>query len=222
MAKKWEATSEVTENRRNVKRRLRDMRKFATWKILIVAILVFPVGLTFMRLDNLRMEELRDAVDVADQKGDIPERTHALVELQDFVFGHMNTNTGPFYLRFQYERDAEASLAGTPEYENIYKEASEYCQPKFNYRWSLAFIDCMTSRLEETTGSSSLEGDLMSRLPNTELYRREYRAPLWSPTWSGFTMLVVALLLLVVIIRFIVWLILRISLFFLQKSQKNA
>ncbi len=210
---------ERTEGKNRVKKWLRAFRNWQTWQWLLVSVLLFPLALTFLRLDNLRMEEKRDAVLAADQAASADQLASTLADLQDFTFRHMNTSTGPFYLIAAYSRDAEAVLgSGSPTERNIYKEAADYCDPKFNYKWSWAYVDCFEAELNKHGAAV----DLIANLPNPELYRREYLSPFWTPTLSGFTLLVTGLIFLIVFIRFLIWLGLRIALAILTKRQKEA
>ncbi len=218
-----EEAVERAAQRGKLKRALRQLTNWATWKILLVAVLLFPLALTLLRIDNLRMEEKRDAVLAADAAGDDAALVERLDELKAFVFGHMNTSTGPFYLVAAYTRQAEniVNSSSAPE-QNIYKEASAYCDPKFNYRWSWAYVECMKDELNKHGSSAAPGSDLAARLPNPELYRREFLAPFWTPTAAGILLLLAALLLIVVICRLISWLVLSVALKIIQKKPKSA
>jgi hypothetical protein len=212
-----------TRRKGRVKRALKSFGNWQTWQYLLVAAILLPLGLTLLRLDNLTMEEKRDAVLAADEADDPEQLRDTVKALRTWVFWHMNTSTGPFYLAAAYYRDAEAVIANaTPADQNIYKAASEYCDPKFNYRWSWAYVDCMRDQLNQHAGSNDLADSLTARLPNPELYRREYLSPFWTPTPAGLVILVVAVLLLIVIVRIFTWLGLRIALAILKKNDKNA
>ncbi len=154
---------ERIRDRQRVKRRLRGFRGWQTWQILLIAVLPLPLALTFLRVDNLRMEEKRDAVLAADQAGYEEELKSTLTDLQNFVFSHMNTSTGPFYLASAYTRDAEAVITTAPPADqNIYKLASDYCDPKFNYKWSFAYVECFEAELNKHGADDNLINEELS------------------------------------------------------------
>lgn len=108
--------------------------KIKTWMLLVALIPLFVVDATLLRLNHIKMTELRDAVLAVDakiseneteaemEKTD-KELEEALVKLKEFVFSHIVVNvveengiqrltfgTGPFYLKYQYLRAANKAL----------------------------------------------------------------------------------------------------------------
>lgn len=108
--------------------------KIKTWMLLVALIPLFAVDATLLRLNHIKMTELRDAVLAVDakiseneteaemEKTD-KELEEALVKLKEFVFSHIVVNvveengiqrltfgTGPFYLEHQYLRAANKAL----------------------------------------------------------------------------------------------------------------
>ncbi len=108
--------------------------KIKTWMLLVALIPLFVVDATLLRLNHIKMTELRDAVLAVDakisenvteaemEKTD-KELEEALVKLKEFVFSHIVVNvveengiqrltfgTGPFYLEHQYLRAANKAL----------------------------------------------------------------------------------------------------------------
>ena len=61
------------------------------------------------------------------------------------------------------------------------------------------------------------ETELKADVPSTELFRYNYASPIWAPTWAGWVILLCVFLILVIIIRILIWCVLRIALFFLDK-----
>lgn len=127
--------------RQKLKKILSRMKKFRVKTFVLILVLV-PLGFTdatLLRLNHIRMSELRDAVTNADAKITENETAEemkqndaaiaeALVNLKEFVFSHivvnvteengnMNVNfgTGPFYLEHQYLRAANAALDAAEE-----------------------------------------------------------------------------------------------------------
>ena len=108
--------------------------KVKTWVLLLAVAVLLPIDATLLRLDHIRMTELRDAVLLADEKitNDLDdeeaeqsdaELAEALAKLKEFVFSHIVVNvveangvqrvsfgTGPFYLEHQYLRAATRAL----------------------------------------------------------------------------------------------------------------
>ena len=141
---------------------------------------------------------------------------------QKIMFG-----TGPFYLEHQYLRaankaleEAEAKMGdgGNPN-GNIYQKASEVCRPQAiagGWSWnSPNYINCMMGEIEKYPSSQDLQAQLVAELPSTELYRKNYASPIWAPNFTGWMILVTLVLIVVIFIRFIIWVVLRLSLLFL-------
>ena len=99
------------------------IHKIKTWQLLIVLVVLLFVDATLLRMDHVRMTELRDAVLTADASEDDAAVETALNELKDFVFNNIVINvvddngaqkvmfgTGPFYLEHTYIRAANRAL----------------------------------------------------------------------------------------------------------------
>lgn len=163
----------------------------------------------------------------------------ALVELKEFVFSHIVINvleengvqkvvfgTGPFYLEHQYLRaattafaEAEATVADDSNpYGNIYAAAGEYCRGQaYENGWSWTssgYINCMMGEIAKYPASEELSDKIVAKLPPTELYRKNYASPLWASTFTGWMLLLTLVLIIIIIIRLIIWVVLRLSLFF--------
>ena len=100
--------------------------KIKTWVLLLLLIPLFVIDATLLRINHIKMTELRDAVLAADAKiseeesdeevqATDAELREALIKLKEFVFSHIVINiveengnqrvsfgTGPFYLEHQY------------------------------------------------------------------------------------------------------------------------
>lgn len=214
-------------------------RKIKTWQLLLILIPLLFIDATLLRIDHVRMSELRSAVLSADEAENDEEIQKTLTDLKNFVFSNIVVNviddngeqklsfgTGPFYLEHQYIRDANAALAeaearlsdDTNPNGNIYAMASAVCQPQAianGWSWNDAnFINCMVSEINKYPSADELQDRIIAALPSTELYRREYTSPIWAPTWSGFAILITLVIIVVILYRMIVWIILRLSLLF--------
>lgn len=165
--------------------------------------------------------------------------TEALTELKEFVFSHIVVNvveengeqrisfgTGPFYLEQAYLRDATRALAEAEKqmasdnnpYGNIYGEAGTKCRAEAirnGWAWnSSGFINCMMTEIQKYPAADELQDTIVAQLPSTELYRRNYASPVWAPTVAGCLILVTAAIILVLIFRLILWIVVRIAVFF--------
>lgn len=223
------------------------LRKFGgvrSWQLLLILIPLTFVTATLLRLDHLKMSELRRAVLEADAANDDAALQESLVQLQNFVFSHVVINvaenngtqsivfgTGPFYLENQYLRAAnaaieaaEANLANdTNPNGNIYAAVSAICKPlaiENGWSWnSPGYLECWTSELAKYPTSDELSSNLLvADIPSTELFRVNYASPLWAPSWAGLAILACLLIIAVVAVRFLIWCILKVSLLFVSKA----
>lgn len=107
---------------------------FKPWMLVLMLVILLPIDATLLRVEHIRMTELRDNVLAVDEKigknenddealASDMELRDALIELKEFVFSHIVINiveengnqkitfgTGPFYLEHQYLRDATRAL----------------------------------------------------------------------------------------------------------------
>lgn len=214
--------------------------KIKTWQLLLILIPLLFLDATLLRIDHVRMTDLRDKVLAADEAEDDEAIRETLSNLKDFVFSHIVINviddngeqklsfgTGPFYLEHQYIRAANAALSkaeanlsddSNPN-GNIYAMASSVCQPQAianGWTWNDAnFINCMVSEINKYPAADELQDKIIASLPSTELYRREYMSPIWTPTLSGFLILITLIIIVVILYRMIIWIFLRLSLLFI-------
>lgn len=228
----------------HVKQTLRKFGALRSWQLLLILIPLSFVTATLLRLDHLKMSSLRQAVLDADAADDDAALQESLKNLQDFVFSHVVISvtenngtqslvfgTGPFYLEHQYLRAANAAIEAaennladdTNPNGNIYAAVSAICKPLAianGWAWnSPGYLDCWTSELAKYPTSDELSSNLLvADIPSTELFRHNYASPLWAPSWAGLAILACVVIILVVIVRFLIWCVLRISLFFLGKS----
>ena len=216
------------------------LHKIRTWWLIVLLVPLTFIEVTLMRMDHIRMTELRDAVLMADEKEDDDAIERALAELKEFVFSNIVVNvveengvqkvtfgTGPFYLEHQYIRaanqaldEAEAALTGDANPNgNIYAMASEVCRAEAitnGWTWSSPeYINCMVSEIQKYPAADEIQDTIIATLPSTELYRHNYASPVWAPTLSGFVLLMIMVIIVVIFIRVIIWVILRLSLLFM-------
>lgn len=215
------------------------IHKIKTWQLLIVLVVLLFVDATLLRMDHVRMTELRDAVLMADASDDEVAVETALGELKDFVFNNIVINvvddngaqkvmfgTGPFYLEHTYIRAANRALeeaekrmmADSNPNGNVYQMASDVCRPQAianGWSWNDAgYINCMTSEIQKYPAADELTSDIASSLPSTELYRKNYASPIFVFSLSGVMILITLIVTVVVICRMFWWAILRLALLF--------
>lgn len=221
---------------------MKPFKAVRTWQLLLILIPLVFFTATLLRFDHLRMVELRDAVLKADEAGNDEEIERTLTELKEFVFSHIVVNTtesngvrsmilgtGPFYLEQQYLRAANAAIeaAGSQMVDdknpngNIYAAVAAICQPQAianGWAWySQGYLDCWTSELGKYPASEELGVELTADVPSTELYRKNYASPIWTPTPTGFAALACVILAVIIIVRLLVWCVLNLALLFLKK-----
>ncbi len=214
--------------------------KIKTWQLLVILVPLLFVDATLLRLDHIRMTELRDAVLTADANEDDEAIKQSLEELKKFVFSNMVINvvddngekkitfgTGPFYLEHQYIRAANAALKEAEKQiasdsnpnGNIYGLASETCRAQAisnGWTWDNPnYINCMVSEIQKYPAADEIQDKIIASLPSTELYRHNYASPIWAPTLAGFLALITIIIIVVIFIRFFIWLFLRLSLLFM-------
>ena len=214
--------------------------KIKTWQLLLILVPVLFIDATLLRVDHIRMTELRDAVLKADESEDDEAIMKTLGELKNFVFSNIVINivdengaqkitfgTGPFYLEHQYIRAANAALkeaeeklsADTNPNGNVYAAASAVCQPQaIAGRWTWndsRYINCMMTEINKYPAADEIQDQIIASLPSTELYRKNYASPVWAPTLTGFCLLITAVLIVVIFIRMLIWVVLRLSLLFI-------
>ena len=223
-----------------MKRRGRiKFHKIKTWKLVLILIPLLFVDATLLRIDHVKMTELRDAVLLADKNEDDEEISKNLEELKKFVFSNVVINivddngeqkitygTGPFYLEHQYIRaankaleEAEAAIASDNNPNgNIYQMASDVCRPQAianGWGWSDAgYINCMMGEIQKYPAMEDINDTIIAKLPSTELYRKEYASPVWAPSLTGFMLLITMIVIVVIFIRGVIWVVLGLSLLF--------
>jgi hypothetical protein len=167
------------------------------------------IAATFLRLNNIGMIQRFEAVIAADKVGDKQITQERLYDLQRFVADHMNTKMDKgIYLEESYNRDVkkayEASSNDSNSNGNIYKKVQDVCAPRFS-GWSSAYVECVTVELAKYPAASDLASSVS--IPKIALYHYDFVSPIWSPDFAGWSVLICAAILLVIVVRLIaVWL----------------
>ena len=101
---------------------------------------------------------------------------------------------------------------------NVYALASSVCQPQAianGWSWNDAnYINCMMSEIQKYPAADEIQDKIIASLPSTELYRKNYASPLWAPSLTGFMILATVIVIVVILIRGLIWIVLRLSLLF--------
>lgn len=215
--------------------------KIRTWWLLVILIPLLFIDATLLRQDHIRMTELRDAVLKADEEEDDEKIASSLAELRDYVSSHIVINvvddngaqkimfgTGPFYLEHQYLRAANKALeeaensmqSDNNPNGNIYGMAGEVCRPQAiqnGWSWNNPnYINCMMTEIGKYPASEELTDKIIAKIPSTEMYRHNYASPIWAPSLTGLFTLLTFIVIVVIFIRFIGWVIIRLSLLFIR------
>lgn len=225
----------------SLKQRYLKFKKFKikNWMLIVFLVVLLFLDATLLRLNHIRMTELRDAVIAADETLDDAAIRDGLVKLKEFVFSNTVINvveengeqkvafaTGPFYLERSYLRDAQAALAeaeaklnsdANPN-GNIYGMAGETCRALAlanGWTWdNVNFINCMMTEINKYPSAADIQDIIIAALPSTELYRHNYASPVWTPSLLGWLIILTLVTIVVIFIKIFVWIVLRLSLLF--------
>lgn len=223
--------------------RLKKLRSVKTWQLFLIFILLVFASATLLRLDHIKMTNLRAAVLTADKEGNEIALAEDLNALKDFTFNNIVINivddnggkkiefgTGVFYLEQSYLTAASEALRVASEAEidddnpngNVYALASAVCQPLAianGWSWnSPEHIACWQAELAKYPSTSESSETVRVSLPSTELYRREFVSPVWAPSISGFVILITLVLGVVIFIRLLIWICLEITLIIMKNA----
>jgi hypothetical protein len=197
------------------RRMLKTVRGLKTWQLIVLLLLGMLVSATLLRLNNVGMNERRSAVIKADEAGDADKLRNSIVDLQRYVTHHMNTSLdNGFFLSSTYARDRDAALeaAGGATNPNsaVYQQASIECRAKWQggrESFRNDYVQCVIDRVSALAPQGDAEKAL--QLPKADAYRVNFTSPLWSFDLAGIAVAFCALVLLVIIGRFVAVLLLR-------------
>lgn len=187
------------------------IRRVKTWQLLIVLVVLAGLSAFFLRQNNLQMIELRNLVKKADEENkDIGK---ALVNLQNYVSSHMNTDLGDgIALQSSYERAYTAAVDAAAKSSNpnagLYAQAEAQCQPVFQRTRSFpAYTQCAADIL----GKLAPGQDALSTLktPSPDLYRFNFASPVLSLDVAGVTVVLTFIALIMLIFRLVAYYVLR-------------
>jgi hypothetical protein len=191
-------------DKRQVRKSIKQLQRIKTWQLLVLLFLMSFVTATFLRLDNIGMDQRKKAVLTADKSGNDAMIQSRLYDLQRYSATHMNAATGPFYLEGEYKREAQRRVDTAKTYVNpngnIYAKAEGVCRPQFTV-WSEAYVQCFADQLAKYPPSSNPAENVT--LPDASLYRYSYDSPLWAPGFAGWSAVVTLAIAIMIIARLI-------------------
>ena len=186
---------------------VRIARGLKAWQLVVVLILMLFVAATLLRLNNLGMVHLRNAVASADKTADQAKIEKALSDLQHYVNGHMNTDLGKgVYLQDSYTRAQDAALATAGDATNpssqVYEQAAAECKRYFaggvaSYQHD--YLPCVIAKISSL--SPGTNPNTVIKLPPVEYYHYNFISPLWSPDFAGFAVLITGVVALLILLR---------------------
>ena len=194
-------------NKRHLHHLLKQLHRISAWYFVIAIVLSSLVAVLSLRQNNLTAIKLRDHVLQVDKdNGDVET---ALRQLREYVYGHMNTQLAspggaypPVQLKYRYDRLTAAQKTNAPTNTGLATAAQNYCESQIPTGRSLYRIDCIQNYIM-THGST----DNLPPIPDS-LYKFDFAPPIWSPDLAGFSLLLTALLVIVLLVRtiFVQWL----------------
>lgn len=230
----------LTKKQLSLRKSLKQAARIKTWQLILILIPLLFITATLLRFDHIKMTELKTAVLEADAAGNDEETSKALEELKTYTFSHIIINvvekngsekitfgTGPFYLENGYLRktaavleEAEKNASDQNPNGNVYAAAMSVCQPQAQrngWAWNNPdYINCYMTEINKYPATERIEDTVAVSLPSTELYRYNFASPLWAPTPAGFMLLLCAFLILLILVKFIIWLFIRLAIVFVR------
>jgi hypothetical protein len=158
-----------------------------------------------LRHNNQTMVDLRNDVYAADKNnGDV---NTALNNLRRYVYGHMNTNLSsgnnnikpPIQLKYTYQRlyDVQANKIQSAN-QQLYTDAELYCQSINSAFFGTTRVPCVQNYVV----NHGLAAANITIPPG--LYQFDFVSPTWSPDLAGWSLVITAILLIALIIRFVI------------------
>ncbi|HKX72442.1 MAG TPA: hypothetical protein VJM32_00315 [Candidatus Saccharimonadales bacterium] len=187
------------------------IKRVRTWQLFVLVAVFAVMSAFFLRQNNLQMIELRNLVKQADETGqgiDI-----ALMNLQNYVSGHMNTDLGDgLALQYSYERAYTAAVDAAAKSSNpnsaIYAQAEAACRPVFQRTRSFpAYTQCAADILSRLAPGQDALSNL--KTPSPDLYRFNYASPVLSFDLAGLTVVLTLVAVIALIFRLVSYYVLR-------------
>lgn len=170
-------------NKRGLHHYYRRISYIKAWQIAVVLVLLAAASVWALRQNSRGLEPLVAAVVEADRvNGDIEG---ALLELDKYVSGHMNTDIDePIQLAYSYDRAVDKVLQKARATSNgdIYKKAQAECEnPNVVLSVRAACIqDYVTKHAKPGQEPEPVD------FPDRSLYTHSFVSPAWSPDLAGW------------------------------------
>jgi hypothetical protein len=192
----------------NEKKFLQHFRKvhIKSWQLLLLLAIFCTLTVYFLRQNNLRMIELRNAVVVADEQGG--DVSGKLLALNTHVFHHMNTEiVRPIELVNTYNKQAQAAIeaANKGTGRDIYAEATTVCE-----RRGIPLTSIAQCAADYAANNNPAVEQTKINLPDKNRFIYTFATPIWTPDAAGFSLLLTVVALLWIIARFMEYILVRI------------
>ena len=179
--------------------RVKPVRTIYLFIAFLIAVTICVMAL---RENNLGMVTRRDAVYLADEKGEHVEE--ALRELRSYVYNHMNTRLAsgespvypPIQLKYTYQRLVEAEQKRASEAgAKIYTDAQAYCESLYPDSFSGGpRVPCIQKYVSD-------HGVQTHKIPDS-MYKFDFISPTWSPDLAGWSFAASVILGMLTVLRF--------------------
>lgn len=196
------------------------------WYMIVCFLALTVVSATMLRLNNVGMIRRREAVLLADKNNQEAVLSERLYDLQRYVFSHMNTSTGPFFLEYQYRRDAKTQLDQAKDKsqlngEDAHAKAARICEEKFKDKALFyKYVNCYQQELDKTDAGGKLISEI--KLPNVNLYRKDFESPAFSFDWAGLAVGFWLVIFFYYIVHIFIWIIFKIIVIITHKRAQNS
>ena len=124
----------------------------------------------------------------------------------------MNTDQNDVYLASSYERDKAALVeAAARDTDNsvINAEVDAICKPQFS-GYSQGYVECFAREYAKYSPGDDPVSQV--KAPDPDKYRFVFAAPLWSPDFAGFSLLLTMGIAILIVARLVILSILRLLL----------
>lgn len=202
-------------NKRKIHHFLVVIKRVKLWQLIIILAILSLCTAFFLRQNNLRMVELRNAVLAADEDENSDTQT-ALVQLQNYVSSHMNTSLGGgIYLQQTYQRAYAAAIQAaanaTDPNAALYEQVELECREVYTRTSSFpAYTQCAHDKLSTLLpGENALEN---LNLPSTDLYHYNFYSPVISFDLAGIFVILTGVVAILLLIRVIIYFTLKLLL----------
>ena len=207
-----------------IRKRISRIQSVKIWQLIVLLLMTGFVMLTFLRLNHIGMDQRREAVLLADKEGETAVIEQRLYDLQRYVSQHMFTDTSRVPLEHSYKRAYDEALS---EFENNIANASSndvlskvlaYCDSlgtqggwgRFSVTADPRYVSCIDEQWSNYP--AAVETNYEFKAPPTEPYYHTFSAPVWSPDFAGWSVVIFGLILLLIIYRILALFVLKLLL----------